>query len=133
MNCRILDPAHLFGARVAAPRGCSTTHRGEPRQQIGIGDVLLFGAELIPQRPSAGEPQPGGDLQQIVESWIDSLDHRTETGELHDGGVDGCGDLAIDVGHVPEGRGLGDAQAGDPVVETGQTVSVGGRERGPVP
>ena len=42
--------------------------------EVGIGDRLLLGAQRVPQRPRAGEPQPGRDLQRVVEPGIDGLD-----------------------------------------------------------
>ena len=93
---------HASRARRAA--GCSrctssaaaAARRARPRRaKSGSVDLLLRRRQAVPERPGAGEPQPGRDLERIVEARVDRLDVRAERFELLRRRGDGGGDFRM--------------------------------------
>ena len=71
---RRLQPLHLEAAHLRAELGLG--------REVGIGHLLLRGVSVFHKRPRADEPQPGRDLERIVEPGIDFVDVRAERFEL---------------------------------------------------
>ena len=100
--------------------------------EVGIGDALLLGRQRVPQRPGPEEPEARRDVERVGETGIGPLDVGAEVGERLGGGIDGAGDLRVDVVDVAQRRRVSDTPSLDAVVETGERVDVGRRQRRPV-
>ena len=101
------------------------------RGKVGIGDRLTLRSEGVVDRLGRHEPQPGGDVEWVLDARIDLLHGRAEGLELAHGRIDERGDLGIDIG-VPQSGRVGDAHPADAVIEPGEVVDSVVGQRCPV-
>ena len=120
--------SHMRAQRDAAHRQAHDVLRGNRLAQrclgreVGVGDRLLRWGQGVPDRRRTDEPKAGGNIQRVLEPWIDRLDMGTQRRQDLGGLGAGGRDVGVDVAGVSQRRRPGNAHTADAVVQADRVV-----------